>query len=462
MVPMSKDANGDGFIDGDGGVPVSGALSMQPSTTMTGAGNGIAQPHERLIGGSLSWYLDDAGYPVRLDACASTGSTYTWTIDDRPPTPKKPLGKRTCRSTVLLPEGVHRLTLQVHGKGTTSTTSVDADVHNILMVTLGDSYAAGTGNPRNVTAWLRKGGPFTPFRPYFDDAGCTRSVRGAPAQAALALEKASPKTSVTLVDVACGGATIDAGILGPQPASGQSASQIEQVRRIIGTRAIDLVLLSIGGNDVGFTQLLMACATDVDCPNSPSSAVPFRGSPTIQDAVQSLTGALPASFARIAACLGGTGCSLRGPGVDTALPMAPGARVLPMLYPDITRAADGSSCAYFTLTPENMAWARDTMLVPNPGADYTYRGRTGAQTFPLPNGTLNATLAATTSLGWRPVLDTWAASGDSPVGHGVCAGPQAWAFGETATAGFGSASFHPNPIGQSMTARALFAAASRP
>ncbi len=43
MVAQSKDANGDGFIDGDGGVPASGALSSRPSTTIVGEGNRVAQ-----------------------------------------------------------------------------------------------------------------------------------------------------------------------------------------------------------------------------------------------------------------------------------------------------------------------------------------------------------------------------------------------------------------------------------
>ena len=59
MVPQSKDVNKDGFIDGDGGVPKSGAMSSNPSSTYVGAENFIAQPNERLIGGSLSWYLED-------------------------------------------------------------------------------------------------------------------------------------------------------------------------------------------------------------------------------------------------------------------------------------------------------------------------------------------------------------------------------------------------------------------
>ena len=52
MIPQAKDANGDGIIDGDGGVPRRGALSLSPSTTFVGEGNRVAQPHERLIGGA--------------------------------------------------------------------------------------------------------------------------------------------------------------------------------------------------------------------------------------------------------------------------------------------------------------------------------------------------------------------------------------------------------------------------
>jgi len=54
----------------------------------------------------------------------------------------------------------------------------------------------------------------------------------------------------------------------------------------------------------------------------------------------------------------------------------------------------------------------------------------------------------------------WQATGDSPVGHGVCAGPQAWVFGLTALSGFAPASFHPNPPGQGVAGEAIAAAAA--
>ena len=280
-------------------------------------------------------------------------------------------------------------------------------------------------------------------------------MHGAPAQAALALEQSSKRTSVTLVNVTCSGATVGSGILGPQRAAGQAQSQIDQVRGIIGNRSIDVATLSVGGNDIGFGQVLSGCALDADCAIAPVSQPPLRGFPTMQDGIQTLTGGLRTAYAQIAGCLGGPACPSGAP-----LAMSPGARILPTLYPDITRAADGEPCTYITFTAGNMRWARDTMLVPGPAPTFDYATTSRSTvTFGLPNGSLNQQVAATDQLGWRPVVQTWSASGDSAQGHGICAGDQAWAFPVTALAGFPSASFHPNPKGQKVAAEAILAAA---
>jgi lysophospholipase L1-like esterase len=459
MAPMAKDADGDGIIDGDGGVPTSGALTLAPSANFEGAGNGVAQPNERLIGGALSWYLDDRGYPVRLDACASKGDTYAWTIvGSQGTTTTKPraLGKRTCATTVLLPEGAQRLTLAVTSGARTLRSSITAQVSNLLLVAFGDSFASGEGNPRNVEAWQERGGPFTPFRPYWDDDACHRSTRGAPAQAALALEKASPFTSVTLIHVACSGATMATGVLGPYPAAGQALSQVEQVRRLIGTRSIDLVTLSAGGNDIGFTDVLRACATNADCPIGTPPRGALAGYPTVQEGVQARLGQLPASYAALAACLGGAGCPATSVGQGAPLALSPGAAVLNTMYPDITRGADGSPCTYLTYRAANMAWARDAILVPVGPPTYAYPSTSrGTVALALPNGTLNQQVGTTDRLRWTPVIGSWAASGDSAVGHGICAGSDAWVFGLSAFSGMDSAAFHPNPTGQRVIAKAL-------
>lgn len=456
MVPQAKDRNGDGIMDGDGGVPRRGALSTQPSATFVGAGNGVAQPHERLIGGSLSWYLDPDGYPVRLSACASTGRQYRWIIGPQSGEARaldwRPLRPGSCARTVVLPEGRVGLTLQVRGGGGRDEAVLSADVRNILVLAMGDSYASGEGNPRNVEAWLAEGGP---FRPYWDDDACNRSARSAPAQAALALERSSATTSVTFVDVTCSGAGITRGILGRQP--GVAASQIEQATAIVADRAVDLVTLSVGGNDVGFGSLLQTCALASDCPLARATSAPLDAFRTVQTGVQALTGALPDGYRRIAACLTGDDCVLadarRVPGVR----LADSGRVLPTLYPDITRSASGQPCTYLTIPARDFAWARGTILDPRPTRPYPYPVAGGRTVdLPMASGSLNEVLSATAGLpGWRPVTGTWAASGDSAEGHGVCAGASAWAYGVTALAGFAEASFHPNVPGTAVLAREL-------
>lgn len=457
MVPQSKDANGDGFIDGDGGVPKSGALALQPSATFIGAGNFIAQPNERLIGGALSWYLDPAGYPVQLSACASTGDNYSWTISQGQTvittTAPRALKKKTCKTTLTLPEGDYNFRLTVQSGKKRALQSLPAAVKNILFVVIGDSYASGEGNPRNVDAWLSEAGAFAP---YWDDDNCNRSVRGAPAQAALALEKSSPSSSVTLVDVACSGATIDGGALGPQQAAGQTTSQIQQLRALIGDRPIDIASISLGGNDTGFTTVLTSCALNNDCPIRRATNGTLARYPTLHDGVQAELGKLPANYARLAGCLGGTACAVSGSGAVSPLKLAPDALILPTMYPDITRAASGGPCTYLTIDASDFAWARDTQLLPTPGPTYPFTAGSG-QTFTLSlaNGTLNSQIGATVALGWTPVTGAWSSSGDSPTGHGVCANADSWVFGLTTFQGFNSASFHPNPKGQQVIGREI-------
>ncbi len=441
MAPQSKDANGDGFIDGDGGVPARGALSLSPSTTIIGAGNHVAQPNERLINGSLSWYLGNT-FTVTLDACGSKGDSYIWTVAGATTvrTPSKPIKK--CTSNISLPEGTYTFDLAVKSGRSTSHRILRGSVRNYVLVSMGDSYASGEGNPRNIDAYLQQAGLFTAFTPYWDDTSCARSTHSAPARAALALEKSSPHSSVTLIDVSCSGATIGAGILGPQTRAGRSTSQVEQVRAIAAGHRIDAITLSVGGNDIGFGAILQACATQADCPIKPSSTPPLKGYPTTQAGAQANLATLPAKYAAVNAALAS---------------LAPGTPIFPTMYPDITRAADGSACSYLTMGPSDFAWARATLLVPDPQSPYSYVTTAGtAVPMALTSGTLNSQIAATHgSLGWSDISGTWGASGNSSVGHGVCAGNQAWTFGLISLGPLAAAAFHPNPKGLDVMGEAI-------
>ncbi len=457
MVPQSKDANGDGFIDGDGGVPRTGALSSQPSPNFVGAGNFVAQPNERLIDGTLSWYLDPKGYPVQLNACESQGTEYAWRVKRDglvvSTTNSRPLTEKTCRTKVVLPEGAHEFTLIVRSGNAKAQSSIAANVNNLLMVVMGDSYASGEGNPRNIKAWNNI---ITAFTPYWDQDRCNRSARGGPAQAALALEQSSPRTSVTLVYVACSGATVDRGILGAQSAEGVTASQIEQVRSLIGTRGIDILTLSIGGNDIGFSSVITTCAIAVNCPTVKAPLPPLSAFPNIQAGLQTKIAELPAAYARIAPCFGGP-CTLVNGASSPGLRMSAGASVLPTPYPDITRAADGAACTYLSLNQADFKWARDTILTPTAPNPYQYQSTRG-QSLALPtgSGTLNGAIFGTAgALGWNPIAGIWGASGDSKAGHGVCAGEKSWVFGFAGFSGFNSGSFHPNVRGQEVIGREI-------
>lgn len=449
MVPQSKDANGDGFIDGDGGVPQTGALSLQPSTTFKGEGNYIAQPNERLIGGALSWYLNPEGFPVSLNACKSKGDSYTWTIQRggtvvKTTRPIK-LTKKTCRQSVTLPEGLHSLKLTVRGGPKIKRESMVANVSNTLMVVMGDSYASGEGNPRNVDAWLNNRSTY--FSPYWDNDQCNRSTRGGPAQAALLLEKASAKNSVTLVNVSCSGATVNRGILGSQYSG--LPSQVEQVAAIIGDSLIDVLSLTVGGNDVGFASVLTTCALNANCPLARATSGPLSSYPTIQDGIQAQTANLATAYQSINECFNGGNCQTPQGANIASLSLAPRGKVFLNSYPDLTRNANGSICSYLTITEADFDWARNTILNPSPPNPFAYTTtRNQVVDLSAASSSLNGQINSTINLGWQPVMGIWGASGDSTVGHGVCAGSQAWVFGLTGFSGFTSGSFHPNPQGQ--------------
>ena len=82
-------------------------------------------------------------------------------------------------------------------------------------------------------------------QPIWQDSGCHRSAFSAQAQAALALERLDARSSVTFVHAACSGAK-----------TGAVPGQIESALSLVGSRSIDAVVLSIGGNDAGFSSII--------------------------------------------------------------------------------------------------------------------------------------------------------------------------------------------------------------
>jgi hypothetical protein len=92
-----------------------------------------------------------------------------------------------------------------------------------------------------------------------------RSTYAAPAQMALELEQNDPHSSVTFVFVSASGSELNEGVLGAyagvKSESGYDPDakvgpQIDQIDELIGDRVIDAMAVSIGGNDIGFANVI--------------------------------------------------------------------------------------------------------------------------------------------------------------------------------------------------------------
>ena len=113
----------------------------------------------------------------------------------------------------------------------------------------------------------------------WQDRRCHRSAKSGQALAALEIERADPRTSVTLVHLACSGARITTGLLLPDSGAEEAGPgearllppQIEEMRRLVGNREIDAVVMSIGGNDARFSDVLKACVGYEPCHTRPST-----------------------------------------------------------------------------------------------------------------------------------------------------------------------------------------------
>jgi lysophospholipase L1-like esterase len=120
----------------------------------------------------------------------------------------------------------------------------------VQAVVLGDSTAAALGNPLVAQADAA-------------DHACRRSSEAYAADLAAV-------NNWDVLNLACSGATIQAGILGPQQAGGITVpAQLAQARQ--ATNAT-LVIVSIGANDVGWSGLVGLCAAAKSCADGASTA----------------------------------------------------------------------------------------------------------------------------------------------------------------------------------------------
>src|SRR4051812_30342425 len=174
----------------------------------------------------------------------------------------------------------------------TPATAFAADKPTFVIAVLGDSYASGEGSPDepgNLGAGCGNAGCRTekwwspdswfPDRkavfPQQDDLGwqqatkrCHRSSKAPGPHAAMLLAEKFRDVRIEVLDFACGGAEIGAGVVrgapGAEPPSFSAPdlpSQLSALREYAATthREIDATVVNIGGNDGRFGQLVTEC-----------------------------------------------------------------------------------------------------------------------------------------------------------------------------------------------------------
>jgi lysophospholipase L1-like esterase len=248
-------------------------------------------------------------------------------------------------------------------------------------VALGDSYTAGPGIPAQ-----------TP-----DSGGCGRSDHNYPHLVAATLAVSR------FVDVSCGSATTDH-MTSPQPLPGglTNGPQLDAL-----TTDVDLVTLGIGGNDIGFGEIILTCAAhSLFLPVT----APCREHYTRQG--DELGARIAATAPKVAAVLAGI------------RERAPSARVLVVGYPVILPDTGPGCWPLVPLAVGDVAWLRTVQ----------------AQ--------LNTMLAEQAAGAGATFVDTYTSS----VGHDVCRLPgRKWVEGMIPTSP--ASPVHPNALGMANTAR---------
>src|SRR3954471_18071932 len=249
---------------------------------------------------------------VKLTGPVPAGATCNWSFDDGTIPPKQVNG--ACSDLVVQRVAYGKPTIAAVGitrpDNSVETISTEIQVRDLLIAGMGDSVAAGEGNPHKPVAlaadgfcFQRCGGPvrgeyFRPSRAGYNgdkacelnpvgsgssgdwwshgalwmSAACHRSLYGYQLRTALALAVENRQLAVTFIPLACSGATIENGLFGAQGASdcplrgrcdGSVPPQLPRLQGMLAEaqktlpgRKLDLILLTIGANDIKFAGLV--------------------------------------------------------------------------------------------------------------------------------------------------------------------------------------------------------------
>ena len=262
--------------------------------------------------------------------------------------------------------------------------STEARVKDLLIVGLGDSFASGEGNPdvpvqfasgrRHNNLYPKRARNDASGNPQWLDETCHRSLYGHQLRAALQIAIENPQSAVTFMGYACSGAAVEEGLLGPQEyvdyvSTGTGSGAAPQVQAVSGKRKdtqlrwllrelcavkperdgglwtcpggqfrrnVDFLFLSVGGNDIGFSNLV-TWATLRD--NTSSKLAKFFGA-TVSPSrfADNMREILPDAYARLARA------------IESAVPLRTEedvfdpSRIVLTAYPDILEDEKGQVC----------------------------------------------------------------------------------------------------------------------
>jgi lysophospholipase L1-like esterase len=298
-------------------------------------------------------YLTPSDHPVtvRLTGQIPVGATCAWSFDDG----EGPQASTfDCTEAVNLRARYGRPTIATvdvsSGPEAPQRVTTEIMVRDLFIAGLGDSIASGEGNPDRPIALSDEGFCFryylgTAAAQYYRpsragykggraceapdslqvwqrqsalwfNSPCHRSLYSYQTRTALALAVQYPHIAVTYLPLACTGATIPEGLLGGQRArecpptksaancSGTVNAQLDELRAAVTAakrrqpdRKLDLILLSIGANDINFSGLVADVIVD-----TPTERALFRRSGvmgSVEDSRAALARDLPQGFAKL-------------------------------------------------------------------------------------------------------------------------------------------------------------------
>jgi lysophospholipase L1-like esterase len=299
-------------------------------------------------------YLTPVDHPVtvRLTGQIPVGATCAWSFDDGEGPPRQ--STLDCAEPINFRARYGRPTVTTvdvsSGPEAPQRVGTEIMVRDIFIAGLGDSIASGEGNPDRPIALSDEGFCFRSYlgtaaaqyyRPsragykggraceapdllpvwqrqsalWFNSA-CHRSLYSYQTRTALALAVRYPHIAVTYLPLACTGATIADGLFGSQRArecpptkttaacQGTVNAQLAELREAVAAakrrqpdRKLDLILLSIGANDINFSGLVADVIVD-----TPTERVLFRRTGVIgsvDDSRAALARDLPQGFSKL-------------------------------------------------------------------------------------------------------------------------------------------------------------------